>query len=158
MLDNSVKGMVFRGSNDLSSAASKFLKRVENGELVLAIGGKLKKELIDNKPSGKIAQWFAEAIRSGKVREFAKDKVKKEERQLKKGGLCLSNDHHVLGLARISGARLLFTDDKDLMKDFKNLKLIPKPKGKVYRVPDNGKFDKSHEKLLSETNCKPAGG
>ena len=48
---------------------------------------------------------------------------------------CRSNDPHVIALARVSGARLLCTEDKKsrLMRDFRNAKLVNKPRGKVYQ-------------------------
>ncbi|MDE0306934.1 MAG: hypothetical protein OXI87_18940 [Albidovulum sp.] len=55
-----------------------------------------------------------------------------------KSANCESNDQHVLALARISGARLLYTNDQKLMDDFKNTELVSTPKGKVYRTPPDG--------------------
>ncbi len=36
-------------------------------------------------------------------------------------GVCRSNDPHVIALAKISGTRLLYTNDDDLEGDFKRL-------------------------------------
>ena len=43
-----------------------------------------------------------------------------------------SNDTHILALAKVSGARLLFTGDQKLMDDFKNSKIIHPQKGRIY--------------------------
>ena len=43
-----------------------------------------------------------------------------------------SNDTHVLALARVSGARLLFTNDDDLKRDFANPDIIPGTPGQIY--------------------------
>ena len=42
----------------------------------------------------------------------------------------ISDDPHVLALARICGARLVYTEDRDLMRDLKDRKLL-NPLGKV---------------------------
>jgi hypothetical protein len=51
-----------------------------------------------------------------------------------------SNDAHILALAEISGARVVFTEDTALMKDFTNPKML-RPRGRVYRYA-------SHNHLL----------
>ena len=38
----------------------------------------------------------------------------------------------MLALARATSVRLLYTDDRDLIADFKNKKFIDPPRGKVY--------------------------
>lgn len=54
---------------------------------------------------------------------------------------CRSDDPHVIALARVSGARLLCSEDKRLHADFDNRDLINNPRGKVYQ-------DSSHAHLL----------
>ena len=57
-----------------------------------------------------------------------------------------SNDFHVLALALLSGARVLCsTGDGDLCRDFKNIKVIPRPRGRIYR-------NASHRKLLAHSS------
>ena len=46
-------------------------------------------------------------------------------------GVCQSNDQHVIALAIVSGARLLYSNDRRLQRDFKDRRLIDPP-GKVY--------------------------
>lgn len=70
---------------------------------------------------------------AGQAHECPKADVDREERLVKKMGLCKSNDPHVIALARISGARVLCAEDHPLEADFKNLHLVPKPKGKIYK-------------------------
>ncbi len=45
-----------------------------------------------------------------------------------------------------SRTRLLYTNDRALEQDFKNRKLIPGPKGRIYKTP-------KHEHLLQENAC-----
>ncbi len=52
-----------------------------------------------------------------------------------------SNDAHVIALARVSGARILFCRDTALEKDFRNPSVINNPRGKIYKY-------KSHKNLL----------
>lgn len=54
---------------------------------------------------------------------------------------CKSNDTHVIALARISGARVLCTQDSALEDDFKNRALIDSPRGHIYK-------NASHQHLL----------
>ena len=60
-----------------------------------------------------------------------------------------SNDRHILALALASGARLIFTSDESLMRDFKNPDIIRRPRGSVYQRK------RDHEDLLRRNVCKP---
>ena len=62
-----------------------------------------------------------------------------------------SDDPHVLGLALVSGARLLYTNDRELQKDFTNPALI-RPRGKVYSTVVHRHFTEAHEGLLKQRN------
>ena len=46
------------------------------------------------------------------------------------------DDRHILALALASGARLLYTEDGPLARDFTNALVIGRPKGKVYSAHD----------------------
>ena len=48
-----------------------------------------------------------------------------------------SDDPHVLALARVSGVRLLYRADKDLIADFKDKRFIDNPRGRVYSSAAN---------------------
>lgn len=50
---------------------------------------------------------------------------------------CQSNDPHIIGLAHISGVRLLCTRDHSLIADFRNKDLLDKPRGKAYTQSGN---------------------
>ncbi len=80
------------------------------------------------------------------------EEVDTETKALKANGLCKSNDPHVLALAQVSGARLLYSNDKDLQQDFKNKALINSPRGKVYSTLENKDFTLSHRRLLGRNN------
>lgn len=96
-----------------------------------------------------IPQNLAEYNRLGRLIPFTPEEVKAEQRRMERSGeiVLSSDDPHVLALARISGARLLFTDDLALRKDFKNRKILGKGKrGQVYSK-------KSHKHLLTDRAC-----
>ena len=89
---------------------------------------------------------------SALVVEYGDTEIEAEIRWIKKQKLPKkmkpkSNDLHVIALARISGARLLYSDDKKLRKDFKNKHLVNSPRGKVYSKED-------HQHLLDQNLCR----
>ena len=62
----------------------------------------------------------------------------------------LSKDTEILALARASGARLLFTNDRDLQKDFRNHHLISNPRGRIYTtLGGRTSFSSHHQGLLA---------
>ncbi len=84
-------------------------------------------------------------LRAGRAKRAGDSEVSEAMRNLSKSGLCRSNDHHVLALAQVSGARLLCSHDGALQQDFRDPKLIGKPRGKVYQR-------RQHSRLLLHTS------
>ena len=140
ILDNSVRDIVF-GSNP-TDAAKSFRKWVEDKKIPLVVGGHLKTELSGNKL---VKVWLLEAARQGIVRLIDDGKVKAKTESLKQNSSCQSNDEHVIALAKVSGARLLYANDTKLEEDFLDKKLINKPKGVVY---PKGNIKGGHHKWL----------
>ena len=98
----------------------KFRQWLDGGRGELVIGGKNTRELTHNK---NFERWFLEGRRLGRrVRQIRESMIKEAEEQL--SGRIRSNDRHVLALALVSGARLLFTDDRRLTNDFVNTEVI----------------------------------
>lgn len=91
---------------------------------------------------------FEEYSRGQNDLSYTLEDVSIEQRKMERSGFDLnSNDPHALALAKISGARLLFTDDLALRKDFKDRKILGKGKrGQVYSK-------KSHKHLLTDRAC-----
>jgi hypothetical protein len=90
-------------------------------------------------------------VRAGKAIVIDHVRVNNETETVRALKICKSDDEHVIALARLSGARLLCTEDADLMSDFKNLTLVPSPKGRIYRKA-------AHKIMLSHTNsCRGVG-
>lgn len=69
------------------------------------------------------------------------------EDDVRTGGLCRSDDFHILALARFTRARVLYTKDQKLIHDFKNKDLIDKPRGRIYT-------NKSNKNLLNRSMCR----
>ena len=126
-------------------AGEEFLKWVIKGSMRLVAGGKLLEELDSN---SKFQKWRRQAVLSGKVRIVDNQEVETMAGQLVTNSSCLSDDEHIVALAQISGARLLYSNDRDLQEDFKNRNLIDDPRGKVYSTLEGKVFADSHKQLL----------
>ena len=74
------------------------------------------------------------------MRILDKSEVDARTEQIQNEGSCTSDDPHVIALAQVSRARLLYSNDGDLQKDFKNKRLIDQPRGKVYSTIKNKKL------------------
>ena len=111
------------------------------GSLVYSTGGQFANEL-KGKAKGKLAAYY----RAGKARLVPASRFAEDEAKLKASGKLRSNDSHVLALARVSGARLLYTKDSDLITDFKDHRLISNPRGKIYSGAANAD-------LLADNAC-----
>ena len=151
ILDASVAGEVFIKRPKLAAqpptAGEKFLIWIKEGPGHLVVGGKLRNEL------GKVnlfQEWAREAQLSGKLHSINDERVNEKTAKLEAEGKCRSNDPHVIALAQIGGARLLYTNDKRLQGDFTNEKLISNPRGLIYETPKNNKkFTVTHKELLN---------
>ena len=154
IVDANAAGKPFRKDSHYEGHAAKILEAVDSRGLKVVAGGKLLKELCQH--SG-FKLWWREAVRSGSARRVPKNAIEKERRKIEQNGGCGSNDVHVVALARVSGARLLITDDRKLQKDFGSHALVSRPRGKVYnmRGDNNRQFGETHRKLLARTDlCK----
>ena len=80
-------------------------------------------------------EWLRQGLLRGSVRDTPDRQVDDEARALASSEDLRSNDRHVLALARLSGARLLYSRDEALRDDFRNVKLLAGPRGKLY--PEN---------------------
>lgn len=142
ILDNNVRDLLF--ASKPTDAAKNFRQRVESRNLPLVVGGFLKEELSG---SERAKEWLSEGERSGYVRLIDDEKVYAKTEVLKKASSCESDDEHVIALAQVSGARLLYANDDKLEKDFGNKQLIDRPRGVLYL---KGKIKGGHRKWLHE--------
>ena len=146
IVDVNVSHEVFGTSRP--EAGERFFKRINSGSLRLVVSRKLLAELT----YGKAQQWIQQGIIAGRVRQETTATVDTREEELNREGSCLSNDTHVIALAQTSGARLLYSNDKNLHVDFKDKRLIDEPRGKVYSTIEDKNFTNTHEKLLKNKN------
>lgn len=130
ILDANVASQVFRTSAPEFKPIRVALFEAKPRPWGVAHGGKLTAELnaVDD-----ARRALAQLDRAGRVAIAPSQCMAVEERALSQGGLCRSNDVHVLAVARCSAARLLCTLDEALAADFTNPQLISKPRGKVYQ-------------------------
>ena len=110
---------------------------IYRGDSMLVIGGKLREELFRNR---QVRSRIVVLSQSARVAVFDSDLIEEEIRNLPHRSLA-SDDPHIIALARVSGARILFSGDQALHKDFRNPDLINNPRGNVYQ-------NRSHQHLL----------
>jgi len=149
IIDNNVVGQLFGSGREHTKAEEKFYEYINNGKPKLVAGGRLKDELFRH---NKFRKWFIEADRRGDVKIISRSKIKFEENNL--SNKCYrSNDLHVLAIALVSGARLLCTNDKKLIDDFKDNNLINKPSGKIIKPPMSEQLTDIQKTLLDNAYC-----
>lgn len=146
ILDANVVHEVF-SRNQRTEAGQAFFLWLKDRSGRLVVGGKLRRELARSR----IAQtWLVEGIRAGLVRNANDDKVDQLSDELE--DVCRSDDPHVIALARVSGARLLYSNDRDLHRDFGDKDLLKGPRGKVFSTLTSSRFTDVHQDLLNRRN------
>lgn len=140
IIDNDVAHKVFTSTGEDTDsdfeciADCLFGRRKPRAEMVC--GGELTDEYLSNSRMRKV---LVELDRSGRIESIPDKKIREEKKDI--GESCVSNDEHIIAIARISGARILCSHDQDLHSDFRNPELISNPRGNIYQ-------DSSHEHLL----------
>ena len=157
IVDNNVLGELWdEGGNP---AGIGFRKTVEDGKIPLVLGGsKMKQEFRLNR-SGKVTRlkaWIQQLQLAGRLRQEPDGVVDAMAQELESGdgtaSQIKSNDHHMLALAIVSGSRLLYSNDKDLQKDFGNIQLLGSPKGRVYSTAISDDFSRQRQNLLARSD------
>ena len=158
IIDASVRDEVFIPQAERSEASEGFYNWINKGKGRLVIGGKLKEELCKKRL---FLEWARQAIIAGRISEVAENFVVARTKELinikrTRKDAYKSDDPHVLALAQVSGARLLYVNDRDLEADFKNRKLIDNPEGKLYLTRVSNRFTDSKKRLLRNRDlCQP---
>ena len=142
-----------------SEAGDEFFSWINRGSGRLVAGGKLLEELDAGSPG--FRDWASQAANSGKLRTLKEGEVSARTKRIEHERRHGSNDAHILAVAQISGARLLYTNDEDLQKDFRDRKLINNPPGKIYSTDKDSNPDKeftsAHRRLLGRKDlCRRA--
>lgn len=149
ILDANVAHEVFGDAR--TELGIRFFEWIDNGYGRLVVG----ELLLDELDSTKARIWLREAIIAGRVRVIKKEMVREQTRQLHEQKVCKSNDLHIIALAQITRARLLYSNDRQLHQDFKNRNLINNPTGKVYSTYRHARLTTGHTKLLSQRDLCP---
>ena len=150
ILDANVAHEVFTANQ--TEAGREFLRWLTKRQGRLAVGGKLRRELARHRAAG---IWIVEGIRAGRVRAAKDDDVDRLAEEL--AGSCRSDDPHVIALARVSGARLLYSNDRALHQDFGDRDLLNRPRGKVFSTLETPHLTDVHQGLLNRTDlCRRA--
>ena len=151
ILDNDRISEVFGSKRTPAGVA--FRDWLDSGRGRLVLGGRLRKELVDNY---EFRNWLREALLGGRAKSLNDDEVERRTVRLKSEGVCKSDDPHTVALAQLSNARLLYTNDVDLMHDFRNGQLVKQPRGKVYSTKISKEFKRAHKQLLNQKKlCNP---
>ena len=129
-----------------SEAGASFRRWINSGDGQLVSGGKLQKELC--RASGTFRLWVAAARAAGQLTVFSPEDLQSQIDHFESHRNRRSNDAHVLALAMASGARLLYTNDEALQRDFRDHTLINNPRGRVFSTRVNRQFDRQKRELL----------
>lgn len=121
----------------------------------LMVGGKLLRELDRN---GAFMAWRRQAVLAGRIMLLNDEAVDDRANQLERENACRSDDEHVVAVAQLSGARLLYSNDGDLQADFGDRVLIDRPRGKVYTTRVRNDLTPVHRRLLANRNLCGSGG
>lgn len=108
---------------------------VSNGRARIVVGGKLLRELAAGGLGAMLVEWG----RAGRLVKIADDKIQAATPNTVG---CKSNDSHVVALAIAANTSLLYTNDDDLIEDFKNKKYV-KPRGKIIKSETKDKIVKA---------------
>ena len=144
IVDANVAHEVF-GSNP-SPAGDGFFQWIMRGRGRLVAGGEALEEL--ERSSDDSRQWASQAVQAGTMTVVSESELETRTRQVEASGEHISDDPHVLALAQVSGARLLYSNDSALQGDFTNRRLIYNPRGRVYSTRVSKNFTPSRRRLL----------
>lgn len=143
IIDACVRDLVFTASP--SDAAVPVLEWIEEGDGRMIYGGsKFCDELFTQKkddervPLDRVIRRVKAWKQAGRALEFPRAVIDAEEKIVRAMNVAMSNDVHVLALARVSGARVLFSTDGKLHADFKNAAIVDNPRGTIYQTKDHG--------------------
>lgn len=148
ILDANVVHEVFGSSRP--TAGKGFFDWIDVGRGHLVVGGKLHKELTRH---SRFYKWAQRARQSGRLRLANDGKVDARTEELRRDEACKSDDPHIIALAQVERVRLLYSNDRDLQRDFRNKALIDNPRGSVYTTRVNKEFTPDHKKLLQRVYC-----
>ena len=157
MLTTEFKPQDERESDKPKTAGEVLYEKVHQGKLRLVTGGQLLKEPGNTRDPNKTYRIWNVLINAGLAKQYGDDTVNDRTHKIRTQGNYKSDDPHIIALAQVSGARLLYTQDKALQEDFTNKSLIDKPRGKVYSTLRGKECTPAHRKLLARKDLCQSG-
>lgn len=152
IIDANVSHEVFGTSRP--EAGEEFFAWINDGSGFLVTGGRLLDELYKTQAR----EWARQAALSGQMQVVNSTDIAVKERELLSQHVLRSDDPHVIALALVSGARLLYSNDRALQQDFADKQLVDDPRGKVYTTRIHKKFSDTHRGLLARRDlCRRKG-
>ena len=143
---------LFGGKDTRPEAGKQLVDWIYSDPERLVVGGK---QLEDELDSASFSLWRREMKRRGQLREYNDKEVDQRAEELRGQKACQSDDAHIIALAQISNARLLYSKDKTLHKDFKNSNLLNDPVGKIFPRGNRSQDRRRRDKILADKNlCK----
>ena len=131
IVDVNVAQEVFSNSDDPDfSVIRHALFQKESNSVKLVYGGYLRVEYLRMET---VRRALRVLDQSGRIIQISDAKVNTEQKLIEHLNICVSNDTHIIALARVAKVRLLCSHDQSLHTDFTNKKLIDEPRGKVYQ-------------------------
>ena len=155
IVDTNVHGDVFPfgSSPDSRSVAGKQLfKWLDSPSGRMVIGGKYRRDELTQDDA--FNTWLNEAMKDGRIRRIPDPDVDHEEQALISRGGLKSNDAHILALARVSKAGILYTRDERLRKDFKDSDFGP-PGGLLYPDGESRNATGHRRRMLNRMDTCP---
>lgn len=142
IVDNDVAHKVFIRENDPDFGdLHRALFGISKQNVIIMYGGKLGREYA---MSGRVRLAIIQLDRAGKAKKFSDRAVDHETNVVRQQNVCVSDDEHIIALARVSSTRLLCSHDNELHRDFTNPVILNNPRGKVYQCKGHKKLLKSH--------------
>lgn len=131
IVDTNVVARVLAGAQDPDFAdLFRCLFGANHPQVTIVYGGKLRREYLLNH---KVLRALAVLDRAGRAKAIPDHVVDAEEATVAATGMCVSDDEHVIALARVSATRVLCSHDQALHEDFTNPNLLNSPRGRVYQ-------------------------
>lgn len=127
-------------ANGQNNEAAPIIDWLKNRRGQLVYGGKLRREVLKTS----FRRVYLQMKSAGWLHEEDDTTIDLEENRIEDECDIKSDDAHVLALAIVSGARVLFTRDHALACDFKNRSLLPAPRGRIYSGERNAAMLKTY--------------
>jgi hypothetical protein len=139
IIDNNVAHRVLKDRSDRDFATLTAAIFGTSKQIVKVVyGGGLRREYTRSR---ELVRVLVALDRAGRARKVADDLVDAEEAVVAATGICVSDDPHIIALARVADVRLVCSHDRALHADFTNPRLTDRPRGHVYQ-------NASHDHLL----------